>query len=118
VARYRLAAPARTDTQSILRTSESRHGAEARIRYRSLLTAALRRISRDPLGASTLDWSDLTPRLRSLHVRHARSESREAPVAAPVHVVFYRMAGPDLIEVVRVLHERMEPSRHLGGLDE
>jgi plasmid stabilization system protein ParE len=30
-----------------------------------------------------------------------------------VHVVFYRAANPDVIEVVRVLHERMEPSLHL-----
>jgi toxin ParE1/3/4 len=118
VARYRLAAPSKADIQSILRTSESRHGAEPLIRYRGLLTAALRRISRDPLGALTLDWSDLTPRLGSLQVRRVRSESREVPVATPLHVVFYRMAGPDLAEVVRVLHERMEPSRHLGGLDE
>lgn len=118
MARYRLAAPAKADIQSILRTSESRHGAEARIRYRGLLTAAMRRIARDPLGALTLDWTDLTPRLRSLHTRHARNESREAPVAAPVHIVFYRVAGPDLIEVVRVLHERMEPRRHLGAREE
>ncbi len=53
------------------------------------------------------------PRLRSLHIQHGRNESREAPVAAPVHIVFYRVARPDLIEVVRVLHERMEPNLHL-----
>jgi toxin ParE1/3/4 len=35
-----------------------------------------------------------------------------------VHVVFYRVAHPDLIEVIRVLHERMEPSRHLGIREE
>jgi len=46
------------------------------------------------------------------------SVQREAPVAAPVHIVFYRVAGPDLIEVTRVLHERMELSRHLGAREE
>lgn len=53
------------------------------------------------------------PRLRSLHVRHSRNESREAPVVAPVHIIFYRVARPDLIEVIRVLHDRMEPNLHL-----
>lgn len=53
------------------------------------------------------------PGLRSLHVRHSRNESREAPVASPVHIVFYRVAGPGLIEVIRVLHDRMEPNLHL-----
>jgi len=31
-----------------------------------------------------------------------------------VHVLYYRTAAPGLIEIVRVLHERMEPSRHIG----
>jgi len=28
-------------------------------------------------------------------------------------VIFYRVAGPGLVEIVRLLHERMEPSRRL-----
>jgi toxin ParE1/3/4 len=89
------------------------HGAEARIRYRGLLTAALRRIAADPQGLLTVDRSELFIGLRSLHVRHSRTESREALVSNPVHVVFYRVVKPGFIEVVRVLHDRMEPSRHI-----
>jgi plasmid stabilization system protein ParE len=29
-----------------------------------------------------------------------------------VHVVFCRVADDNVIEVIRVLHERMQPSRH------
>jgi plasmid stabilization system protein ParE len=29
--------------------------------------------------------------------------------------MFYRIIRPDLVEIVRVLHERMEPSRHLDA---
>jgi len=36
-------------------------------------------------------------------------------VANPVHVIFYRAFQPGLIEIVRVLHEHMEPSRHIGS---
>ncbi|MSP67975.1 MAG: type II toxin-antitoxin system RelE/ParE family toxin [Alphaproteobacteria bacterium] len=111
----RLSSPARADIASILRTSGSQHGTAARIRYRGLLTAALRRIADDPQGLSAVDRSELFPGLRSLHVRHSRSQSREAPVAEPVHVIFYRAIEPGLIEIVRVLHERMEPSRHVGS---
>ena len=118
MARYRLSDPARADIVSILRASETRHGAEARIRYRGLLTAALRRIADDPNGVPTVDRSDLFAGLRSLHIRHGRDRSREAPVAEPVHLIFYRMiepglVEPGLIEIVRVLHERMEPGRHV-----
>ena len=55
MARYRLSAPAKTDIASILRTSETMHGIEARIRYRALLAAAMRRISAEPRGLSTVD---------------------------------------------------------------
>ena len=37
------------------------------------------------------------------------------PVGKPVHVILYRAVEPDLVEIVRVLHERMEPSRHTAN---
>jgi hypothetical protein len=46
--------------------------------------------------------------------RHSRGESREAPVANPVHVIFYRVLRPGVVEIVRVLHERMEARGHIG----
>jgi toxin ParE1/3/4 len=115
VARYRLSDPAKADIASVLRSSERLHGIEARIRYRALLAAAMRRIAAAPLGASTVDRGELFAGVRSFHIRHSRNESREAPVGDPVHVIFFRPLGPGLIEIVRVLHERMEPSRHIGS---
>ena len=113
MARYRLSGPAKADIASALRTSEALHGTEARIRYRALLTAALRRIAADPEGLSTVGRSELFDGIRSFHIRHSRNESREAPVGDPVHVIFYRALEPGLVEIIRVLHERMEPSRHV-----
>jgi plasmid stabilization system protein ParE len=31
-----------------------------------------------------------------------------------VHVVFYRVLQPGIVEIMRVLHERMEPGLHIG----
>lgn len=114
--RYRLSDPAKADIAAVLRTSETMHGAEARIRYRALLAAAMRRIAAEPLGRSTVDRGELSAGVRCFHIRHSRNESREAPVGDPAHVIFYRALGPGLIEIVRVLHERMEPGRHIGRL--
>lgn len=75
----------------------------------------MRRIAANPEGISTSDRAELQAGIRSFHMRHSRDESREAPVANPVHVIFYRAVRPGLIEIVRVLHERMEPSQHLPG---
>ena len=115
MARYRLSDLAKADIATILKTSEKRHGARGRTRYRALLTAAMRRIAADPAGNATSDRSDLHAGVRSFHIRYSRKESREGPVANPVHVIFFRPAEPGVIEIVRVLHERMEPSRHVGG---
>ena len=52
--------------------------------------------------------------IRSFHLRHARAGKAEAQVRKPVHVIYYRAVRPGLLEIVRVLHERMEPSQHLG----
>jgi toxin ParE1/3/4 len=109
VARYRLSGPAQQDIAAILRISETRHGASARSRYRGLLAAALRRIADDPLGTSTLDRGDVHAGLRSFHIHHCR----EARGARPAHVIFYRTRVPGVIEIVRVLHDRMDPGRHL-----
>lgn len=79
--------------------------------------AALRRIAADPHGISTLDRVELSANLRSLHTRHVRTESLEQPVAAPVHVIFFRKDAPMFVEIVRILHERMEPTRHIGGIE-
>ena len=113
--RYRLSALARADIASVLRASETMHGAEARLRYRALLTAALKRIAADPQGISTSDRSELFDGVRSFHIRHARADSREAAVASPVHVIFYRASEPGVVEIIRVLHERMEPSRYVSS---
>jgi toxin ParE1/3/4 len=74
----------------------------------------MRRVAADPKGALAFDRADLVADIRSFHIRHSRDESREGPVASPVHVIFYRMVQPGVIEIARVLHERMEPKRHIG----
>jgi toxin ParE1/3/4 len=115
MARYRLSEPAKADISAILKTSEELHGKEARIRYRACLTAAMRRIAAEPEGRLTADRAKLVPGMRSFHIRWSRDESREAPVTNPVHVIFYRMAPRNIVEIVRILHERMEPQRHIDN---
>ncbi len=87
---YRLSDPAKADIAAVLRTSERLHGADARVRYRALLTPAIRRIAAEPQGRSTVDRSELAAAVRSFHIQHSRNESREAAVGDPVHVIFYR----------------------------
>src|SRR4029453_5626571 len=114
MARFRLSRFAEADLAYILATSEERWGTEARRPYAALLAAAMRKAAGDPEGPTTRDRRQLSPGLRSFHARHARGDEPKAKVKRPVHVLYYHVA-PDLIEVVRVLHERVEPTLHIGA---
>lgn len=48
--------------------------------------------------------------MRNFNIRYGRNESLEAPAGAPVHVIFCRAVETGIIEVVGVLHARIEPS--------
>jgi toxin ParE1/3/4 len=110
---FRLARRAEADLAHILATSQELWGVEAKRRYEVLIAAAMRKVAADPVGPATRDRAELSTGIRSFHLRHARGDNH-SKVRHPVHVLYYRVAAPDLIEIVRVLHERMEPSRHIG----
>ena len=112
MARFRIAQPAQSDLANILASSAERWGIDGRRRYALLLAAAMRTVAANPEGPLTQSRNELSPGLRSFHLRHARVNAPQAKVKKPVHVLYYRAIQPGLIEIVRVLHERMEPSRH------
>lgn len=72
----------------------------------------MRTVAANPDGPLTQSRNELAPGLRSFHLRHARVTGPQAKGKRPVHVLYYRAIQPGLIEIVQVLHERMEPSRH------
>jgi toxin ParE1/3/4 len=112
MARFRLAQPAQSDLANILATSTERWGTDGRHRYATLLAAAMRMVAANPDGPLTQARNELSHGLRSFHLRHARGIAPQANVKKPVHVLYYRATQSGIIEIVRVLHERMEPSRH------
>jgi toxin ParE1/3/4 len=116
MARFRLARPAQIDLANILSMSVERWGAAGGQRYAAVLAAAMRQVAAEPDGPLTKNRPDLRSGIRSFHVRHARRSAQGATVRRPVHVLYYRVAQEGVIEIVRVLHERMEPSRHLDEL--
>jgi len=110
MAQLRVSRAAQADLASILTTSLERWGESGRARYAALLATAIRRAATHPYGPLTKDRTDLAAGLRSFHVRHVRGEHG---VGSPVHVLYFRATETGSIEIVRVLHERMDPQRHL-----
>lgn len=111
MARYRLSRLAEADLKHILSASADRWGRGGARRYAAAIAATFRLAAKAPDVTMNRDRHELLAGLRSLHTRHARPADES--VRRPVHVIYYRMSAPGLIEIVRVLHERMEPSRHL-----
>lgn len=118
MAHFRLSRLAEADLAHVLTVSAERWGMEAARRYASLLAAAMRKVAANPQGPATRARNDLHPGIRSLHIRHARRADAEVAVRRPVHILYYRAVASDLVEIIRVLHERMEPSRHLDAISE
>ena len=116
MARFRLARPAQIDLANILATSAERWGTDARQRYAAVLADAMRQVADEPEGPLTKKRTELRAGIRSFHIRYARRSVDTAKVRRSGHVLYYRVAQEGVIEIVRVLHEKMDPSRHLDEL--
>lgn len=112
---YRISNAARADIVDILRLSQTRFGDQARQRYQTLILTALKAVASTPYCIGSHDRDELAPGRRSYHLTYSRQQARHphGTVKSPRHVVFYRLANDDVIEVVRFLHDAMEVQLHL-----
>jgi toxin ParE1/3/4 len=103
------------DIAAILGRSEERFGEAARRRYQALLRAGLEDLVANPLRPESTVRPEIGPGIRSYHLRHSavRARTEYGMVRTPRHVLFYRLVDPDLIDVARVLHDAMDPRRHV-----
>jgi len=69
-----------------------------------------------PIGSR--DASEISAGLRLFHLRHAKLDLETASVGRPRHFIAYRHAGPDLVVVVRVLHDAMNLPAKLAETDD
>ena len=109
---YRLTEAAAADIADILRETARRFGPAQRALYAALLERAAKLVAEVPERPGSRARDDLAPGVRSFHVEVAAGRR-----GAAAHVLYYLHAliedAPDGVTVIRVLHERMEPLRHL-----
>ncbi|WP_449123951.1 type II toxin-antitoxin system RelE/ParE family toxin [Pseudomonas viridiflava] len=112
---YRISSSARADIVDILRISQTKFGDQARQRYQTLILTALQALASAPYCIGSQDRDELAPGLRSYHLVYSRQQAKHphGTVKSPRHIVIYRVANDDVIEVVRLLHDAMEVQLHL-----
>jgi toxin ParE1/3/4 len=93
---YSLSPRALTDLEEIWDYTDSRWDANQAERYTRVLQQGIEQVARDPRRGKLCD--------------HIRKGYRKYSVGS--HVIFYRVLEEG-IEVVRILHQRMDFERHL-----
>ncbi len=103
--RIRLSGAAERDYREILETTLERFGERQLETYRVTLIEALAALEAGPDISGSKAREEILPDLRTLHV--ARKGRRGS------HLILYRAAPGNIVEVSRILHERMDLARHL-----
>jgi toxin ParE1/3/4 len=116
MAGYRLSGPAKADIVNMLAWTERQFGGAARVRYATLIAAALHDISRQPDGAGHILRPELGEGVRSWHLRLSRERARTdtGVVRRSRHSLIYRMED-GLVVTGRVLHDALELAQHLDA---
>ena len=106
--KLRITGPARRDIDAAIIWSLGKFGADARDRYRELISLALNAIASGAARGATVR-PELGDGVVLYHLRHARGEL--AIVQSPRHFLVYRFDGETAI-ILRMLHDAMDlPSR-------
>lgn len=103
--RVRLGAAAEVDFANILKWTTENFGARQSRVYRDSLVQAIGELADGPNAVGSKTRNDIMAGLRTLHV--ARRGRRGS------HFLMYRAAPNSTIEIVRILHDRMDFRRHV-----
>ncbi len=107
--RVRLTVAAEADVRDIALWTANCFGAAQARAYAATLSGAIRELAEGPAVPGARRREDIAKGIMALHVVRGGRKGR--------HVVVYRVgapAKPPVIDVLRVLHEAMDLSRHVG----
>jgi toxin ParE1/3/4 len=108
--RVRLGAAAELDFANILKWTTENFGARQSRVYRDTLVHAIGELADGPDVAGSKARDEIMSGLRTLHI--ARRGRRGS------HFPMYRVVPKSTIEIVRILHDRMDLQRHVPSAPE
>lgn len=105
----RLSAAARADYQDILRWTTKNFGPAQARAYARTLDSALADLNAGPAPAGAKERPEIGAGIRTLHVSRRGRKGR--------HFILYRARKPNMIDVLDLLHDSMDLSRHFVSDD-
>jgi toxin ParE1/3/4 len=105
--RIRLTAAAHRDFTDIISWTAQRFGANQARLYAQVINAAIAELAGDSKVAGSRARDELGIDVRILPVARRGRRGR--------HLLVYRSAGDDELEILRILHEAMDIPRHVSG---
>jgi toxin ParE1/3/4 len=116
----RFANKATFDIQSILDWTEEQFGPQARARYAALMFQAAKDVAANANRIGVQRRKDLPSGILIYPIALSRKKipSRLARVKRPRHLLAFRVVSPQIIEVIRILHDSSDLVRHLPPLQE
>lgn len=113
--RYAASPAAERDIESILALSQEQFGEQGRLRYEALLVRAMLDVGERPERAGSQARPEIGAAVRTYHFYYSRENVPTATgrVRRPRHFLLYRIGPDGVVEIGRVLHDRMDLARHL-----
>jgi toxin ParE1/3/4 len=104
--RVRLSVAAKLDFANILKWTTENFGARQSQNYRKALIQAIGELAAGPDVAGSKAQDEI---MRGLHTLHVARRGRRWS-----HFLMYRIAERRTIEIIRILHEKMDLQRHVS----
>jgi toxin ParE1/3/4 len=103
------------DINAIWIWSNRAFGIVAAKRYELLIEQAASDVAKSPQRAGSQSVDIIGESIRVYHLRHSRRRvsNKASRVKKPRHAIYYRVHENSMVEIVRILHDRMDPFLHL-----
>ena len=109
----RIAAPALNDIGNIWMWTVERFGHAAATRYETLIEQAIADLADNPDCPAVRERTDSLPGLWSYHLAFSRTHvADDQAVKSPRHFVMFRQLQPGIVEILRILHDSSDLTRH------
>jgi toxin ParE1/3/4 len=108
----RLSPAATVDRDDIWSYTARRYDFEQADAYDRLLGQALRDLCEDAARPASRTHPEFGPEVRSYHISLSKRRSGTR-IGRPRHVVFYTLEFEEVVYVMRIIKDDMDPQRHL-----